>query len=378
MGLWARLVGREERALPPGALITHPGGSGAPTWALPAPVDADAALRLSGVWACVRLLADAVSTLPVDVYRDGTPIPTPPVLREPAAGQPVHEWLYSVVASLLLRGNAYGLITARSGATLLPAQVELVHPDLVSVTTDPDTGQLTYRVGGRAYGRDEVWHVRAFTMPGVALGLSPVEYARQAIGLGLAAEKFGGEFFGASSIPAGVLTTDQTISPAQAHTTLEMWNNRGHGGRRGTALLTNNLKFQPITVAPEESQFLDAQRFTVAQVARVFGVAPEMIGGEAGNSLTYANTEARALDFLRYSVSPWVVRIESALGRLLPSTQTVKLNTGGLLRATTAERYAAHEVALRAGFLTVDEVRALEDLPPLPGAGSPDDGPEVA
>jgi HK97 family phage portal protein len=122
-----------------------------------------------------------------------------------------------------------------------------------------------------------------------------------------------------------------------------------------------------LAVSPTDAQWIEQQRFTVADVARVFGVAPEMIGGEAGGSLTYANVEGRALDFLRYSVNPWLVRLETGLATLLPRGQTVKFNAGGLLRSTTQERYAAYSVALDKGFLTLDEVRQLEDRPPLPG-----------
>lgn len=96
-----------------------------------------------------------------------------------------------------------------------------------------------------------------------------------------------------------------------------------------------------------------------------------MIGGEAGNSLTYATVEGRALDFLRYSIQPWLVRLESAIGQLLPRGQSVKFNVNALLRSTTKERYDAHAVALASGFMTVDEVRALEDLGPMPAGARP-------
>ena len=364
---------REERSLPFGAFV---GPSGTlPTWA-GATVDTDTAMRLSAVWACVRLLGDTVSTLPVDVYRRGerAPIATPPVLVEPAAGIPAHEFLYSTMTSLLLRGNAYGLITARSGATLLPAQLELVHPDKVSVTVDPD-GRVAYRLLGREVDRADVWHVRAFTMPGAVVGLSPVEYARQSIGLGLAAEKFGAQFFGDNATPSGLLTTPERLHQSDADRLALQWK-AAHQGSRNPAVLSGDLKFTPISVSPDDSQFVETAQLNVAQVARVFGVPPEMVGAaSSGSNVTYANVEARALDFLRYSVSPWLVRLESALGRLLPAKQFVRFNTGGLLRADTRSRYEAHKVALDAGFLTVDEVRELEDRPPFAPAAA--GGPQL-
>ena len=357
MGWFARLFGGEERVMDAAFLTT-----GLPTHA-GITVTPDQAMRLSAVWSCVRLLADTVSTLPVDVYRDGKNIPTPAMLNQPAAGLERVEWLHAVMVSLLLRGNAYGAITARSGATLLPAQVELLDPDKVQVRRD-EHGSIEYRVNGRVWDPDDLWHVRAYPVPGGVAGLSPVEYARQAIGLGLAAEKYGAGFFGDGAMPSGLLTTDKGLSQEQAVNVADRWR-EVHGGKRKVAVLSGGLSFTPITIAPEESQFIDTQRFTVAQIARVFGVPPELVGSDAGNSLTYANVESRALDFLRYSVQPWLVRLEVALSALLPRNQRVRFNPNALLRATTKERYEAHKIALDAGFMTVDEIRALEDLPPL-------------
>ncbi len=330
-------------------------------------VGPDQALRLSAVWACVRLLSDIVSTLPVDVYRRGSrdPLPLPPLLVEPAAGVARHEWLEAVMRSLLLRGNAYGLITARSGATLLPAQVELLNPDVVTQRVT-DTGTVEYLIGGKAYDRADIWHVRAYVAAGAALGLSPVEYARQTIGLGLAVEKFGAGFFGDGATPSGVLTTTQQLNRESADRLKLQWKSM-HGERRDVAVLTGDLKFTPVSIRPDESQFIETAGFNVRQVCRVFGVPPEMVASESGGSLTYANVEQRNLDLLRYCVGPWLVRLETAMSTLLPRNHFVKFNANALLRSDTKTRYEAHEIALRAGFLTKDEVRALEDLPPLEG-----------
>jgi phage portal protein BeeE len=178
--VWSRVQNREaltlEQLLANEATPTHAG----------AVVTTDQALRLSAVWACARLLADAVSTLPLDVYRRGDrdPLPElPPLLRTPAAGMSLNEWLYAVMVSLLLRGNAYGIVTGCSGSTLLPAQVDLAHPDRLGVTVLPD-GRVQHRLDGKELDPADVWHVRAYAFPGTVLGLSPVEYARQTIGLG--------------------------------------------------------------------------------------------------------------------------------------------------------------------------------------------------
>jgi HK97 family phage portal protein len=330
-------------------------------------VHGDQALRLSAVWACVRLLSDTISTLPVDVYRKGDPdkqIPTPALLQQPSDAFGLIEWLHAVMSSLALRGNAYGIIVERTGAAGWPSQVELLNPDAVSVSRS-EQGRIGYQIGGVEYAREDVFHVRAFTMPGSLVGLSPVEYARQSIGVGLAAEQFGARFFGDNATPSGLLISKGALSAESADKIKSRWR-AAHQGRRDLAVLSGDVEFHPITISPNESQFVETQRFTVAQIARLFGVPPEMIGGEAGGSLTYANVEQRALDFTTFALGPWVARIEAALSSLLPRGQVVKLNTGALLRTDLLSRYQAHEIGLRAGFLTVDEVRDLENRSPLP------------
>jgi HK97 family phage portal protein len=381
VGLFRR--SREERALPPGALAL--GGAAWPSWTAAGEyVDGDKALRLSAVWACVRVLSDTISSLPIDVYRDDEHIDTPPVLQEPAAGYPAHDWIAAVMQSLLLRGNAYGLITARNASNLLPTQVELVHPDRVSLSLDPEDGSVSYRISGQEFDRTDVWHVRAFCQPGAVLGMSPIAHHAETVGVGLAAQRFGAEFFPAD-VPVGILkpapggpTWDPGTTDGKGSTREQLagsW--KQYRQRRPGVIVMEGVEFEKVGVDPDDSQFLESQKFTVQQVARVYGVPPEMIASEAGGSLTYANVEQRSLDFLTYSLNPWIVRIEHALGRLLPRNQSVKLNADALLRTTTRERFDAYKVAVETGFLTIDEIRELEDLPPL-GRSEPDGGDRPA
>jgi HK97 family phage portal protein len=340
-------------------------------------VNADTALRLSAVWACARLLADTISTLPVDVYRKGDPdvaLPTPALLQRPSDAFSTIEWLHALTTSLALRGNAYGIVTGRTGAAGWPAQIELVNPDVVAVYRN-DEGRISYEIGGQGFDRADVFHVRAFTVPGNLVGLSPIEHARQAIGVGIAAEQFGARFFGDNATPSGLLIAKGQMNAEGADVLKARWK-AAHHGRRELAVLSGDVEFQSITISPNESQFVETQKFTVAQIARLFGIPPEMIGGEAGGSLTYANVEQRALDFVTFSLGPWVARIEAALTALLPRNQFVKLNTGALLRADLKTRYEAHAIGIGSGFLTVDEARALEDRPPL-GYVSPAPGTDA-
>src|SRR5512132_6653 len=333
------------------------------------PVNPTTAMQHSAVWACVNLIAGSISTLPLAAYRRGErePLPDlPPLLRQPSATMNLPDWLYAALQSLLLRGNCYGEIVGRAGAGLLPAQVELLAPDRVQCTAN---GAVQYRVDGQEVDPASIWHVRAFTTAGGVVGLSPIAHARQAVGLGVAAEKYAAKFFGESAIPSGLLTSEQIVNSDQAANLKELWR-QAHAGNRDIAVLGNGARFQAITIPPEEAQFLETTRANVATVARYFGVQPELIGGESGGSLTYANVEQRALDFLTFGLRPWLVRLEAAISGLLSSTTTVAFNAAALVRTDLLTRYQAHEVGIRAGFLTVNEARDLEDRPPLPEGGA--------
>jgi len=332
------------------------------------PVNPTTALQHSAVWACVNLIAGSISTLPLAAYRRGdeTPLPDlPPILRAPSAGWSFPDFTYACLQSLLLRGNAYGLVVDRAGAGLLPAQVELLAPERVQVETN---SRIIWRIDGTEVDPASIWHVKAFTAPGQVLGLSPIQHARQAIGLGLGAEKFAAQLFGNSAIPAGVLTTDHDVD----QDTADHWRARWRQQDRGIAVIGGGAKFQPVTIPPEESQFLETTQANVRTIARYFGVQPELIGADSGNSLTYANVEQRALDFLTFGLHPWLVRLETALSALLSSTTTVKFNAAALVRTDLLTRYQAHESAIRAGWKLRSEVRELEDLPPIPGIDDQD------
>ena len=313
-------------------------------------VNTDSAQRLSAVWACVRLLADVISTMPVDAYRQGSrePIdPRPSILVTPAASTPMHDWLAQVVRSLLLAGNAWGLVTDRAGAGLRPSRIELLDPARVTVQVDRNV-EVIYRLDGLEIDRDELWHLRAYPVAGQVLGLSPIAYAMQSIGLGLAAEQFGAKFFRDGATPSGVLTSDQRLNREQAQELSTAWH-IAHQDKRKTAVIGSGTKWQAVSVAPEESQFLDTLQFNVTQVCRIYGVPPEMIAAASGDSSTYANVEQRSLDFLTYTIGPWLARIETALTDLVARGSYVKFNTGALLRTDLKSRYESYEIALRSG-----------------------------
>lgn len=343
------------------------------TWAGPV-VSPDSAMRLAAVWACVRLLADLVSSLPVDVYQSTSQgdvqIDPPPLVVAPSATVSWTGWVYQVMVSLLLRGNVFGYVADVSAG--LPTRVEILNPDDVTVTQARLLAPVSYRWRGVELPADRVWHVPAFLSPGSPVGLSPVSYAAQAVGLGLAAEEFGARWYGDGGHPTGTLSTEQPVTGEQADTIKARFMD-ATSESRAPVVLGAGLKWEPIQVAPDESQFLESQRWTVGQVCRVFGVPPEMVGAatDGSGSLTYANREQRSLDLLQYCVQPWLTRLEEGVSRLLARPRRIRFNVDGLLRADLAARYQAHATGIAAGFLTVNEARDLEDLPPLPGGDMP-------
>jgi HK97 family phage portal protein len=340
-------------------------------------VNPTTAMQHSAVWACVNLIAGSISTLPLAAYRGGDrdPLPDlPPLLRQPSATMNLPEFIYTTLQALLTRGNTFGLIVDRAGAGLLPAQVELLANDRVQVEAN---SRIIWRIDGQEVDPASIWHVKAFTAPGQVLGLSPIGHARQAIGLGIAAEKYAAKFFGESAIPSGVLTSDQDIKQDRADQLKARWR-QSHAGSRDIAVLGNGARFQAVTIAPEEAQFLETTQANIRTICRYFGVQPELIGADSGNSLTYANVEQRALDFLTFGLRPWLVRLETAISALLSSTTTVKFNAAALVRTDLLTRYQAHESAIRAGWKLRSEVRELEDLPPIPGIDNQQEGPAVA
>jgi HK97 family phage portal protein len=337
------------------------------------PVTIESALRLSTVWGCVRLLADSVSTLPLHVYRgdDRDPIPTPRLLQRPSADFPeLADWLWAVMASLLLRGNAWGLITDRRGAGLLPSQVDLVHPDRVAITTNGD-GLRVIRINGVEQNPADVFHIKAYPWPGQVEGLSPIRYAAESMGLGLGAERYGARFFAGADMPIGFLETDQDVDKETADKLRARWRQLGRGnpldGKRDIGVLGNGARFRPLAIAPEESQFIQTQKFNVSTICRFYGVPPEMMAGETAGHEAYTSPEMRGTDFLTFTLRPWLYRIERAVSGLLPSTQAAKFNAGGFVRATLLDRYTAHKLGIEAGWLLRSEVRELEDRPPIPG-----------
>lgn len=349
-------------------------------------VSADSAMRHAAVWACVRLISGTIGQMPLQAVEQSgeypqVVTPTPQLLGAPSSLVPRSAWVESVLVSLLLRGNAYGKVVEFSSLGR-PTRIDLLSPDRVRADWDSVNGRKVFYVSGNDgsmvphyswdTGRGDIWHVPGLLLPGSWVGLSPIEYAKQTIGQGLAAEKFGSQWFGEGGVPAAVLSTDQAVTEEQA-STIKARFMAAVRGKREPAILGAGLKYEAIQVAPEESQFIEAQSWSTAQVARVFGLSPSLLEVSTGssNALTYQNRESRVSDFLAFGLGPWIHRLEESLSTLLPDPQQARFRTGAILRADIQTRYQTYAVAAQVqsatgqSLLTVNEMRALENLPPL-------------
>jgi HK97 family phage portal protein len=332
-----------------------------------APVTAEAALTHSAVWACTNLYSRLISTLPFHAYRDvndvSVKITSPSSLKSPNGSQTFTSWVSQVTQSLVLRGNAFGLIVGR-GANNLPTTIQILPPDVVGASYDWRTNIINWRINGFDVPADDIWHLAINVGPDSPIGQSVLTQARQAIGLGINSQTYGSQWFQSGGHPTGVLETDAELTADQATAIKSRWQS-AVTERRGVAVLGQGFAYKPVQVSPQDTEFLNAYKLSVQDVCRYFNVPPEMVGSESGASMTYSNVESRALDLLRYAIDPVLCVIEQGLSQLLPSPQYVQAKRDALLRMTTLDRYAAHNSALQAGWKTIDEVRAIEDLPPL-------------
>lgn len=367
--------------LPPGYIPT-PAMSGWLSGGLP--IGTDDAMKHGTVYACVRIIADVISQLPVEVFQGGqgpnqpsTPVyPLPKKIEMPSVYTPRLNWLWQVMASLLLRGNAYGLISERDRLGY-PASVDIISPEQVRVQRNERTGRKEFHIGEKVYSDDDIWHLPGPQMPGDLEGLSPIRYASRTINLGLDTEQFGADYFHEGIHPSATLETDQLVNSDQAKEIKERV--KSAQMNRDMVVLGAGMKMNAWTIDPDESQFLESLRHNSIMVAQIFGVPPEMLGtSNRGASITYANREQRAQDFLNHAVNPWLARLEGALSAWFPRSTYVRFDTTELLRSDMQTRFIAYQTAIRNNFMLPSEVRAAEDMPPiegiddkaLPGVGS--------
>ena len=349
-------------------------------------VNERSAMQMTAVYACVRILSEAIAGLPLHLYRytDGGS-------KDKAVDNPLYFLLHdepnpemtsfvfreTLMTHLLLWGNAYAQII-RNGKGSVIALYPLM-PNRMEVDRDSN-GRIVYRYnrsrdeanvkkeGAVELSPEDVLHIPGLGFDGL-VGYSPIAMARNAIGMAIACEEFGSKFFANGASPSGVLEHPGILKdPAKVR---DSWN-AAYGGSSNAhkvAVLEEGLKYVPISISPNEAQFLETRKFQLNEIARIFRVPPHMVGDLDKSS--FSNIEQQSLEFVKYTLDPWVVRWEQCLSRSLladdeKKTLFFKFNVDGLLRGDYQSRMNGYAVGRQNGWMSANDIRELENMDRIP------------
>ena len=344
------------------------------------------AMQMTAVYSCVRILAEAVAGLPLHLYKytDGGG-------KEKAIDHPLYRLLHdepnpemssfvfreTLMTHLLLWGNAYAQVI-RNGKNEIIALYPLM-PNKMTVDRDSE-GHLYYtyyRGDDEAIKKKEyavtlqprdVLHIPGLGFDGL-VGYSPIAMAKNAIGMAIACEEFGAKFFANGAAPSGVLEHPGTIKdPSRVR---DAWQSQFGGSSNSgkVAVLEEGMKYTPISISPEQAQFLETRKFQINEIARIFRVPPHMVGDLEKSS--FSNIEQQSLEFVKYTLDPWVTRWEQSIQRILLTTEEkskyfVKFNLDGLLRGDYQSRMNGYAIGRQNGWMSANDIRELENLDRIP------------
>ena len=340
-------------------------------------VTPSSAIQVSAVYACVRVIAETIASLPLHIYeatdagsRKANEHPLYRLLHdEPNTEMTSFIWREVMLSHLLLWGNSYCQIL-RSGRSRIVGLYPLL-PDHMAVDRDTK-GKLTYTYT-TSEGRmeqlnpEDVLHIPGLGFDGV-MGYSPIALERAAIGLGIAAEEYGSKFFQNGARPSGILTHPNTVKdPASLRAS---WNAAygGSGNASRVAVLEEGMTFVPLSMPNNEAQFLETRKFQVTEICRIFRVPPHMIGDL--ERATFSNIESQNISFAVHTIRPWLVRIEQAINKtLIPENEKdryyAQFNIDGLMRGDYKSRMEGYAIARQNGWMSANDIRALENLNPI-------------
>jgi HK97 family phage portal protein len=373
LGFFDKLLGREERAVSFQAVWGSGDfldlGTNAGTH-----IDSTTALQINAVFSAVSLISDTISTLPVDSYirRDGARYPfrpRPQWVTKPDVDTTKEAFYGSVIVSLLLDGN--GFIRVYSNPQGEVVNLVVLNPLDVDIRRN-GLGRVQFIVRGedRPLTAEEVIFIPDLVRPGSIRGVSRVEALKENLGLATALENYAATFFGSGTQTSGVLEVPGNLTADQAKALQGAFDSRHRGWSKAhrTAVLSGGAQYKPTNVPNDQAQFLDSRRMAVEDVARAFNVPPHLLG--LPGTTSYASVEQNNLAWVTHCLRPIVQKIEGALSPLMAryaggDTAFIKFNLDGLLRADINSRMSAYSTGLQSGFLTINDVRRLEDLPPV-------------
>ena len=366
--------GREERAVSFQTIFASGGNIAQQTYAGTV-ITQDTSLRIGAVYACVRLLADTISTLPVDTfYREGgarKPYrPKPLWVENPDIGTAREDFLQQAMVSLLLDGNVFiRIFRSRTGEII---SLVVLDPTRVDVRRNPATREIEYVLDasvGTTLRADEVLHITELRKPGALRGVSRIDEVKQSLGLAAALEEFSARFFGQGSVTQGIIEWPGNLTREQAKD-LASGFEEGHKGLKRShrpGVLFGGARFVKTGVDPNEAQMLESRQFAVEEIARIFRCPLHLLQVSTPGAMSYASVEQNAIQFAQYTLRPIISKFETALSSLLPGPAFVKFNLDAILRGDIQTRFAAYSTGQLAGFLSVNDIHRLEDMPPAEG-----------
>lgn len=350
------------------------------------PVNERTAMQTTAVYACVRILAEAVASLPLHVYEyqdDGGKklVHDHPLYYllhdEPNPEMTSFVFRETLMSHLLIWGNAYAQII-RDGAgrvlglyPLLPDKMDVQRDDRGNIyyvySRNSDENPMFKEYGDIRLKAEEVFHIPGLGFDGL-IGYSPIAMAKNAVGMTLACEEYGASFFANGANPGGVLEHPGVLKdPSKVR---ESWNSvyRGVNNAHKIAVLEEGMKYQQIGIPPEEAQFLETRKFQINEIARLYRIPPHMVGDLDKSS--FSNIEQQSLEFVKYTLDPWVIRWEQSLQRslLLPGEKGkyfIKLNVDGLLRGDYQSRMNGYAVGRQNGWFSANDIREMENMNPI-------------
>ena len=335
------------------------------------PVDEHTVRHLIDAYACISLISDSISMLPFRGYRrDGDfrrPIEGTTFYDKPDPELERGEFMAQVVDSLAVRGNAF-LPFLEVDSRGYPKATRVIHPDDVRPQKNAK-GELVYELrNGTTFHHRAMLHIRLRPVAGQIMGLSPIDCARRGIRMAVRTQDFGERWFAEGAAPSSVLESDDAIDDDEARRIQAKWV-ASHGGRRRPAVLAGGLKWKAVTITPEESQFLETRKLNTAETARIWRVPPHMIGDVERTTSWGSGIEEMGIGFVVYTTGIYFDRIEAAFSspKVSPKGQFAKFTVGALLRGDAKARFESYALGRQWGWLSVNDIRALEDLPPVDG-----------
>lgn len=335
-------------------------------------INSNTAFEVVAFWSAVSLISDTIATLPIDSYirRDGNRRPyrpRPAWVDQPDVDMTRQAHYQQILVSLLVNGNSYTRVFRNTQGEVV--NLIVLDPSTVQVKRSA-VGRKIFIVDGedKTLSSDDIVHITDLIQPGSLTGLSRVERLKEALGLSSAMQSYAARFFGSGATTQGIIEFPGNLTPEQAKNLRDGFDSAHRGFRRAhkTGVLSGGASYKQTTVPNDAAQFLESRRFAVEEIARAFNIPLSMMGVPGTQS--YASVEQNAIQFVTHTLRPYIEKLEWAYSRLLPTQEAfIKFSVEGLLRGDFNSRINAYSVGLQAGFMSVNDVRRLEDLSPAEG-----------